>query len=111
MNEDSTDEPKLHKATLKENIPLLMICLVEDTMFSEMGSKFRDTALSNLVSSTSKDTLVKCLLMHYILLLAQVLLCKVIIIVYIADPYITSVSLLCKVITIVLISRIGTLSV
>ncbi|KAL5248257.1 hypothetical protein ACHWQZ_G017439 [Mnemiopsis leidyi] len=71
VNEDSTEEPKLHKTTLKENVPLLMICLVEDILHHEMGTKYRDNGVSNLVSCTSKDSLVKTLVMHYVLTLAQ----------------------------------------
>lgn len=71
VSEDSTDEPKLHKKTIKDNIPLLMICIIEDIMFYEMGSKYHANVISNLVSCISKDNLTKTLVMHYILNLTQ----------------------------------------
>ena len=71
INDDSREEPKLHKSTMRDHIPLLMICLTEDIMHIEMGTKYRDTAVSNLISAISKDRLIKSLLMHYILVTAE----------------------------------------
>ena len=71
VDNDSTEEPKLHKTTVKDNIPLLMICLIEDIMAVEMGSKLKEVAVSNLVSSTSKDSIARTLLQYYITELAH----------------------------------------
>lgn len=70
IHDDSTDEPDLNRRILKNDVPLLMLCLTEDLLHSEIGSKYREGSVADFVNVAGKSPVTRCLLLHYVLQLA-----------------------------------------